>query len=63
MKKVPEKREISDFIDEESEWLSLTPKERLLETTKLWELYISLGGILDPEPDPDSPFYLKPAPR
>ncbi len=44
-------------MDEESEWLSLTPAERLLETTKLWKLYIALGGDLDPEPDPQSPFY------
>ena len=52
-----------DFIDEETDWLSLTPGKRLLETTKLWELYLSLGGNLDPEPDPDSPFYFKIAPR
>ncbi|MDP3791357.1 MAG: hypothetical protein Q8R38_04890 [Candidatus Omnitrophota bacterium] len=45
------------FIDEDKEWLSLTPAKRLLETTKLWKLYISLGGDLDPEPDPQSPFY------
>jgi hypothetical protein len=52
-----------DFINEEEmEWLNLTPKERILETTKLWELYISLGGNLDPEPDPNSPFYFKNSP-
>ena len=43
--------------DEAEEWLHLTPGERLLETTKLWQLYLSLGGRLDPEPDPQSPFY------
>ena len=43
--------------DETKEWLSLTPAERIKETTKLWQLYLSLGGRLDPEPDPQSPFY------
>jgi len=47
------------FIDEEMEWLYLTPIQRILETTKLWKFYISLGGNLDPEPDPQSPFYIK----
>lgn len=42
---------------EKAEWLKLTPSQRLLETTKLWQLYISLGGNFDPEPDPQSPFY------
>ena len=60
MKKPSVKYGMGDFINEEEiEWLNLTPKERILETTKLWELYISLGGNLDPEPDPDSPFYFK----
>jgi len=45
------------LMDEETEWLSLTPAKRFLETTKLWKLYIALGGNLDPEPDPQSPFY------
>jgi hypothetical protein len=52
-----------DFIDEEIEWLYLTPRQRLLESTKLWKLYISLGGNLDAEPDPQSPFYFKKALR
>jgi hypothetical protein len=38
------------------EWYRLTPQERWRETTKLWELYLSVGGSLDPEPDPQSPF-------
>jgi hypothetical protein len=45
------------FMDEETEWLNLTPAKRFLETTRLWKLYIALGGNLDPEPDPQSPFY------
>jgi len=54
-------REKKNFIaeDEAGEWLLLTPAERLLETTKLWQLYLSLGGRLDPEPDPQSPFYFQ----
>lgn len=47
------------FVDEDTEWLHLTPAQRMLETTKLWKLYISLGGSLDPEPDSQSPFYFK----
>lgn len=45
--------------DEEAAWLALTPARRLFETTKLWRLYIELGGSLDPEPDPQSPFYFQ----
>jgi hypothetical protein len=47
--------------DEAEEWLRLTPGQRLSETTKLWRLYLSLGGRLDPEPDPQSPFYIQKA--
>ena len=45
--------------DETEEWLSFSPAQRMLETTKLWQLYLSLGGRLDPEPDPQSPFYFQ----
>ena len=51
----------SVFIDEDMEWLKLTPAQRIRETTKLWKLYMTLGGSLDPEPDPQSPFYFKKA--
>ena len=47
------------FRDEEAAWLRLTPAQRVMETTKLWRLYLSLGGDLDPEPDPQSPFYFQ----
>ncbi len=47
------------FIDEEMEWLKLTPARRIMETTKMWRLYIALGGSLDPEPDTQSPFYIQ----
>ena len=53
------KKEVFVHTDEAEEWLSLTPAQRLLETTKLWQLYLSLGGRLDSEPDPQSPFYVQ----
>lgn len=46
------------YISEKQEWLNLTPVQRIIESGKLWELYRSLGGNLDPDPDPQSPFYL-----
>ena len=52
-------KENTKFIDEDREWLSITPSQRILETTKLWRLYLSLGGSLDPEPDSQSPFYFQ----
>lgn len=47
------------FIPEEIEWLRLTPGERFHQTTKLWQFYLIAGGKLDPEPDPQSPFYFQ----
>ena len=38
-------------------WYRLTPEERFLESTKLWETYFALGGSLEPEPDTQSPFF------
>lgn len=47
-----------ELVGEElAEWYSLTPMERFLESEKLWEIYLSLGGSLDPEPDTQSPFF------
>ena len=40
-----------------SAWYALTPLQRLEESSKLWETYLTLGGSLDPEPDSQSPFY------
>ena len=51
------RRKFKKFIDEQDEWLSLTPAKRIKDTTKLWQLYLALGGSLDPEPDSQSPFY------
>jgi len=49
----------SEFLSEEMEWLYLTPAQRMHETTKLWQLFIAMRGNLDPEPDPQSPFYFQ----
>jgi len=43
--------------DEWAEWYLMTPVQRLEETSKLWLTYRELGGLLDPEPEPQSPFY------
>ena len=59
MKKKVIRKKKTEFIDEDMEWLSITPRQRISETTKLWKLYLSLGGSLDPEPDPQSPFYFQ----
>ena len=49
----------NEFIDEDIAWLRLTPSQRLYQTSKLWQFYIALGGKLDPEPNPQSPFYFQ----
>ena len=45
------------FLDEPAEWIALTPAQRFEESAKLWQVYLDLGGSLDPQPDPQSPFY------
>lgn len=40
-----------------AEWYRLSPAERWEESQKLWSTYLTLGGSLDPEPDPQSPFF------
>jgi len=40
-----------------AEWYRLTPGQRWLESEKLWQTYLALGGSLDPEPDTQSPFF------
>ena len=50
--------DIEDFCGAEwAEWYLLTPEQRLEESSKLWSTYLALGGSLDPEPDPQSPFF------
>lgn len=48
--------------EELAEWYSLTPQERWRQSAKLWEVYLSLGGSLDPAPDTQSPFFDPSAP-
>lgn len=43
--------------DEWQDWYRLTPQERWRETQKLWAFYLAVGGPLDPEADPKSPFH------
>jgi hypothetical protein len=40
-----------------AEWYAMTPEERFLESMKLWDTYLALGGSLEPEPDTQSPFF------
>jgi hypothetical protein len=49
--------------DEWVEWYRLTPVQRWLETEKLWQTHLALGGLLDPEPDTQSPCFDARAPR
>jgi hypothetical protein len=47
-----------DIVDPEwAEWYSLSPAERWLESSRMWTTFLSLGGLLDPEPDTQSPFH------
>ena len=39
------------------DWYALSPQERWEQSGKLWSVFLELGGSLEPEPDPDSPFY------
>ena len=45
-----------DPADEWLEWRRLAPAERMRESQKLWAQYLAMGGSLDPDPDPTSPF-------
>jgi len=49
----------SDIINEEVfDWYTMSPIERFIESQKLWDNFILLGGSFDPEPDSQSPFYI-----
>ena len=53
-----------ELVGEEwAEWHRLSPAQRWLESEKLWETFLALGGSLDPEPDTQSPFFDPKAPR
>jgi hypothetical protein len=38
------------------EWLDLTPLARFRRSEELFAQYLAMGGSLDPDPDPTSPF-------
>ena len=42
---------------EVQEWYALSPAERFVESQKLWDVFLRLGGSLEPEPDTQSPFH------
>lgn len=44
---------------EEMAWLRLSPARRMIESAKLWEFYLTMGGKLDSQPDLQSPFYFQ----
>jgi hypothetical protein len=47
-----------ELVGEEwAEWYRLSPVQRWQESEKLWQIYLVLGGSLDPEPDTQSPFF------
>src|SRR6185312_8957555 len=53
-----ERIQTNDAVGEEwAEWYRMTPQERFRESMKLWDTYLALGGSLEPEPDPQSPFF------
>ncbi len=43
--------------DEWKEWVNLTPLERFRQSELIFAQYLAMGGSLDPDPDPTSPFY------
>jgi hypothetical protein len=46
-----------DWPEEWQEWARLTPMQRFCESEKIFAQYLAMGGSLDPDPDPTSPFY------
>jgi hypothetical protein len=49
---------LEDIVGEDwADWYHLTPQERFIESMKLWDTYLALGGSLEPEPDTQSPFF------
>jgi len=49
----------TEEIEEEIlDWYSMSPAERFVESQKLWEVFLLLGGHYDPKPDTQSPFHI-----
>ena len=42
--------------EEWQEWIALTPMERFKQSEQIFANYLAMGGSLDPDPDPNSPF-------
>ena len=47
-----------DFLD----LIALTPAERMARSAEMWHMYLTYGGSLDSDPDPQSPFFDPEAP-
>ena len=45
-----------DRPEEWQAWAELTPLKRFRESGKIFAQYLAMGGSLDPDPDPTSPF-------
>ena len=46
-----------ELPDEWKEWIELTPLQRFRRSEELFAQYLAMGGSLDPDPDPTSPFF------
>ena len=58
MREGPFKPNPEELVGEEwAESYRMSPLERWQESAKLWQTYVALGGVLDPEPDTRSPFF------
>jgi len=58
MQEGPFKPSAEDLVGEEwAEWYRMGPLERWQESAKLWQTYVALGGVPDPEHDTRSPFF------
>jgi len=52
------RQQAEDLVGAEwAEWYFMTPQERWDESMKLWDIFLEMGGSLDPEPDTQSPFF------
>ena len=60
MNPTPEELEARWLAQVEPEWLDWyrkTPVERLMASFELWQQYVDAGGDLNPDVDPQSPFW------
>jgi len=52
------KTEESTIEERILDWYSMSPAERFVESQKLWEVFLLLGGHYNPKPDTQSPFHI-----